>query len=217
MSRRALTALALAAALALPCLLAGQGKDKPGAVRPPVEPSAPDVDIVQNKRRPDGDGLPVTVVTARGDTVTGVLVVPFDSLDIEAAGDGPKGAVTVRVADIDSIEFTRWAGKERRKNEFAFYHSAARITLKDKQVIECGRNIPALDRLVFRDEKRSRSLYSYFYDYLKNGAWKNSGETDIAYPETNPHADTLVRIIFLRKKTVNPLETILRTIQGELK
>lgn len=216
MRRRMMAALMLAAALALPRLNAVEQKTGSGGVRAPNEPAAPDVDM-EKKKRPDGDGVPATVEMATGEKMTGVLVITFDSLEIETAEAGGSRVTAVPLGAIDSIEFIRWAGKELRKNEFAFYHAAARITLTDKKVIESVRNIPALNRLVFKDAKGSRRLYSFFYDYRKDGTWKNSGKADIAYPETNPHGDALVRIMFLKKEEVNPLDTIFRIIQGERK
>jgi hypothetical protein len=81
--------------------------------------------------------------------------------------------------------------------------------MKDKKVYVSDGNIPKLNRLMFKNVKGNRFIYSYFYDYRKNNAWKNSGEADMRYPETNPPPGTLVRIIFLKTENKNWLERLL--------
>jgi hypothetical protein len=214
---RGAAALFLAAALAFPFLLAGQQKSESGGVHPPKEPAAPDVDIVQKKGKHDETGVPATVVTAGGVTSTGSLSLPFASIEVEGMENGASRKTVLPLDRIDSIEFTLWQGRERRKNEFAFHPVRARIVLTDKKTIESTRNISALNRVMFRGQKGARQLYSFFYDYRKNGAWKNSGKADMAYPETNPLAGTLVKISFQRQDTFNPLEILFKAIQGDRK
>jgi hypothetical protein len=116
---------------------------------------------------------------------------------------------TIPLAGIDVIEFIRWRGTERRKHEFAFYPSLTRIRMGDKKVYECGRNIPKLNKLLFKNFKGNRFMYAYFYDHRKDDRWKNSGEPDMRYPETTPPSGTLLRIIFTKTGEKNILEKLL--------
>ncbi|TFH42335.1 MAG: hypothetical protein E4G96_03680 [Chrysiogenales bacterium] len=118
--------------------------------------------------------------------------------------------MTVPIADIGSIEFLQWRGREIRKNEFAFYPERVRITLRDGKALESAGNIPLLNRLPFREGERVHTVFSYFHDYRKKGRWVHSRQAGIEYPETHPHGATLVRIIFEKPPAFNPLEMLFR-------
>lgn len=178
--------------------------------RSPKDPATPTVEV----RDREDDGMetvvPVTIVTARGDSRTGSIALAFASIEVHAAEEGAYRKKTVALGEIESIEFTRWRGTERRKNEFAFRHWEMRIVLRDKKDLRCRGNIPALNRLAFRDSRGSRAVYSFFYDYWKNGTWKSSGRSERSYPETNPLGDTLVKIIIIKEEMKNPLEKLFK-------
>ncbi len=177
--------------------------------RSPEDPSAPSVEVRDRRDSGRATDLPATVVNARGDKRTGSLVVKFGSLEVETMEGGARRKTAVAIADIESIEFTRWRGTERRKHEFTFYPSDMKIILRDKKMLLCTGGAALLNRLAFRSGGESRFIYSYFYDYWKNNAWRNSGQSDRNYPETNPFGDTLVKILFLREEMKNPLEKLL--------
>ena len=177
--------------------------------RAPKDPSVPPVELLDRKYTGREKAMAATIVTARGDKKTGTLDVTFGAIDVELVEEGARRKTSVALADIESIEFTRWRGIERRKNEFAFYPCEIRIVLRDRKQLLCAGRIPVLNRLSFRQGGESRFIYSFFYDYLKGGSWKNSGQAGREYPETNPFGDTLVRIIFIREEMKNPLEKLL--------
>ncbi len=178
--------------------------------RSPKDPAAPTVEV--RDRKDDGKErvVPVTIVTARGDSRTGSMALQFGSIEVHAAEEGTFRKRTVPFGEIESIEFTRWRGTERRKNEFTFRHWEVNIVLRDKKALRCRGTIPVLDRIHFRDSRGRRAVYSFFYDYWKDGVWKNSGKSDRSYPETNPLGDTLVKIIFIKEEMKNFLEKLLR-------
>lgn len=180
-----------------------------GGPASPKDPSSPSVELRDPRDAGRKSDLPATIATARGDKKTGTLTVKFGSMEVSAEEGGAPRKMSLSIADIDSIEFTRWRGVERRKNEFAFYPAGMKITLLNKKVLLCGGGVPLLNRLAFKNGGESRFLYSYFYDYWKNGAWKNSGQSDRSYPETNAPGDTVVKIIFLKEEMKNPLEKLL--------
>src|SRR5512145_1344077 len=105
-------------------LAAAERKSSPSdGPRSPKDPSSPAVEVLDRKGGGRETDLPATVVTARGDRKTGALVVKSGSVEVETAEGGSLRRKTLAIADIDSIEITRWRGVERRKNEFAFYPS----------------------------------------------------------------------------------------------
>ncbi|HOT47151.1 MAG TPA: hypothetical protein PLM53_19670 [Spirochaetota bacterium] len=176
---------------------------------PPKDPSSPSVELRDPRDAGRKSDVPATIVTARGDRKTGTLTMKFGSMEVSAEEGGAHRKISIAIAEIDSIEFTRWRGVERRKNEFAFYPAKMKITLLDKRVLMCNGGVSLLHRLPFRDGGGSRFIYAYFYDYWKNGAWKNSGRSDRSYPETTAPGDTVVKIIFLKEEMKNPLEKLL--------
>lgn len=202
-------ALMAASALWAPLPAAEKTSSSSNGPRSPKEPSSLTVEVLDPKGSGRVTDLPATIVTARGDKKTGSLTVKFGSIEIETAEEGARRKMAVAVADIETIEFTRWRGVERRKNEFAFYPSETKIILRDKKTLVCAGSIPLLNRLAFTYGGESRFIYSFFYDYRKHDAWKNSGQTGREYPETNPFGDTLVKIIFIREELKNPLEKLL--------
>jgi hypothetical protein len=145
----------------------------------------------------------------KGEAMAGSLILDFDALEIDVMDNGVARKETIPLSGIDLIEFIRWRGTERRKHEFTFYPLQTRIRMADKKVYECGRNIQKLNKILFKNFKGNRFVYAYFYDYRKNDVWKNSGEPDIRYPETNPPAGTLLRITFSRTENKNWLERLL--------
>ncbi len=174
----------------------------------PKDPSSPSVELRDPGEAGRKSDLPATIVTARGDKKTGTLTVKFGSIEVSADEGGTLRKMSLPIAAIDSIEFTRWRGVERRKNEFAFYPAGMKITMLNKKVLLCNGGVSLLNRLAFRDSGGSRFVFAYFYDYWKNGAWRNSGQSDRSYPETNAPGDTLVKIIFLTEEMKNPLEKL---------
>jgi hypothetical protein len=196
-------------ALALYCtgILAGQKDARSPDLRVPREPDPPAVDIKERDKAKPGSAA-VTVEMMKVGPMEGSLMLDFDALDIEVMDGGAARRESIPLAGIDSIAFMQWHGTERRKNEFAFYPSRTRIIMKDKKVYICERNIPRLNRLAFKNAGGSRFIFSYFYDYRKNNAWKNSGEADMRYPETNPPPGTLLSIKF-KKEEKSLLERLL--------
>jgi hypothetical protein len=208
---RVLHRAVISLAMAVLVSAAGHYADKKnsGEMRLPAEPSVPGVDIGGAKGQGGEKELAVTVVTVKGESMTGSIIIKSETLEIEIDENGASVKKALPLAAIDTIEFSRWRGMQRRKNEFAFYPSLTKITMTDKKIYECARAIPALNRLLFKNYRGKRFLYAYFYDYRVKDRWKNSGEQDLRYPETNPLAGTLLKITFARAETKNPLEQLL--------
>jgi hypothetical protein len=176
---------------------------------PPKVPEEPSVRPVKEEEKTGGEA-PVLLVTARGKKTRGRLRIKAPDLDIPVLhGDAVK-PLKVAIASIDSIEFLRWEGRERRKNEFEYRPVMVRFTLRDGKVVLSAGHIPSLDRLSFRDGGRERTVFSCFRDYRKNGRWVHSGAAAIDHPEKNPHGDTLVRIEFETPPAFNPLEMLFK-------
>lgn len=178
---------------------------------PPKNPDEPVIVTPSGDDRGGKKGeteLEVTVVTARGERITGILLTGAAAVDVEVAENGAVVKKSVPLAGIASVEILRWQGKSLRKEEYVFRPAHIRLTMADKTVYECLKDIRIFGTLRVRALNRVRAVYSYFYDYRRDKKWKNSGMEDIRYPETNPHGDTAVQIVFARRDT-NLLERIL--------
>ncbi|MBN2080160.1 MAG: hypothetical protein JW838_14420 [Spirochaetes bacterium] len=178
----------------------------------PVPPETPEEPSVRpaGEKEPAGVESPALLVTARGGKMRGVLQVGVSILDVPVHRGDSTSTVRISISDIDSIEFLRWRGREIRKGEFAFRPVRVRITLRDGTVMESAGHIAALARFTLREGGRVRTVFSCFHDYRKNGRWAHSGATGIDHPETNPHGDTLVRIVFEKPAAFNPLEMLFK-------
>ena len=185
----------------------GAFPDGPGA---PKSPEVPVVTPGGGEGAAPGAEVPVILVTARGGRAKGRLLAGAADLDVPVLEGNTVRIARIALADIDSIEFLRWRGSEARKNEFSFRPVRARITLRSGSVMESADRIPLLERLSFREGGSVRTVFSIFNDYRKKGRWVNSGATAMDYPETNPHGGTLVRILFERPSTFNPIDMLFR-------
>jgi len=165
--------------------------------RHPDNPVAPKVDVNEQKDK-EKQNYQVSLINARGEKKSGSLVLTFDSIDVNVSDTGANEIRKISLSSIDSIEFIRWKGTEVRKNVFMFHPSQINILLSDKKTLECRSNIKQFNKISFRDGKRIHIAYAYFFDYRENNVWRNSGQADMLYPETNPHENTVVRIIFNR-------------------
>ncbi len=193
--------------ITLPLLLVAAEEKAPG----PKDPVSPSADF-SGKEGDRQHAVRAALVKARGERLEGELFLAFTSLNLSVAGTGGAKIRTVPLAGIAAIEFVRWQGRKRRDNEYAFYPTRIRVTLADKTVIESGINTTSLYRLRLRTGGRTISLYTFFFEYREKDAWKNSGEKTMAYPETNPHADTVVRIEMLHESGTNPLDAIIKML-----
>jgi hypothetical protein len=179
-------------------LLPGFMRDISADPRIPEPPLQPRVDINETRHALGDHTFRVSLINARGDKRSGLLALKTDFIDIDVSDHGSVEKRKVNISSIDSIEFNKWKGAEARENEFLFYPARIKIVFADKKIIECRSDIKILSRLNLIDGKNSVFLYTYFYDYRKNNAWRNTGQADMSYPETNPHEDTVVRIVFSR-------------------
>ena len=177
----------------------------------PKNPDEPVIGTPSGTGR-DGKGgvteYEVTVVTAQGERVSGFLLAGAAVIEAEVA---EKGGITIKsipLSGIASVEILRWRGKRLRKEEYVFRPAHFRITLADKTVYECSNDIKIFAKMRIRSLKRVRAVYAYYYDYRELNRWKNSGKEDMRYPETNPHGDTAVRILFTHQEP-NLLERLL--------
>ncbi len=179
-------------------LLSGFMRDISADPRIPEPPIQPRADINETRHALGDHTYRVSLINARGDKRSGLLALKTDFIAIDVSDHGSIEKRKGNISSIDSIEFNKWKGTEIRGNEFLFYPAQIKIVFADKKIIECRSDIKILNRLTLIDGKNSVSLYTYFYDYRENNAWRNTGQPDMSYPETNPHEDTVVRIVFSR-------------------
>lgn len=198
------------AAIAVFCAIAAIAADEkaPGL----KEPASPSVEF-RGREESGQSWVRAALVRARGERLEGELLLAFAALDLETVADNKPAKRSVPLAEIASIEFTRWQGYRRRKNEYAFYPALVRVTLADKSVVASRANLRMLYTLRLRTGDRVRTYYSYFFDYREKDAWKNSGEKGMDYPQSNPNADTVVRIELVRASPAGPLDMIFKMLE----
>ncbi len=173
-------------------------KDTHADPRMPEIPAAPKVDLDETRRALGDYRYRASLVNARGEKKAGLLALKEDFIDADITERGPSEIRRIKISGIDVIEFIKWKGTAAKGNGFLFYPSEIKITLTDKSALKSRSDIKALNRLVLSEGNKSYIMYSCFYDYRENDIWRNTGEADISYPETNPHGDTVVRIVFSR-------------------
>ncbi len=176
---------------------------------PPKAPEEPSVRPVAEGDRARGE-VPVLLVTARGGRMRGRLTVEAPDLDVPVLHGHVIQTVSVAVVDIASIEFLRWRGRQLRKNEYSFRPVVIRIILRDGREVESAGHVAALERFAFREDDGVRAVFSRFRDYRKSGRWVHSGATAMDYPDTHPHGDALVRIVFETPAPSSPLEMLFK-------
>lgn len=94
-------------------------------------------------------------------------------------------------SDISRITVVKWS-VQRKGSGWIFYPDRYEIVLKNKTVIQHDGNLGFLNRIRFaRSEGRESTLFTYFYDYFRNGKWLNTGAAGEKTPPSKPAAGTL--------------------------
>jgi hypothetical protein len=167
--------------------------------RPPAEPTDPVVDFsAPSSTASQFLVFSASLISATGQRMSGSLLLKFDSIGIDIGKNGSVEKRKIEILRIKRIDFIEWKGKSLGNNGFVFYPSRTRFTLQDGESHVCDHDIGVLNRMLFKDSGGTRAVYTYFYDYRKQGVWENSGRPEIDYPENNPLEDTIVTIIFDR-------------------
>jgi len=93
--------------------------------------------------------------------------------------------------DISRITVMKWS-KERKGSGWIFYPGRYEIILRDKTRIMHDGNLGFLNRIRFIKSGGGESfLFTYFYDYFRNGKWANSGVSAESSLHSTPAAGTL--------------------------
>ena len=194
--------------IALP-LLCAAAEEQAAAPKDPVSPSAD----FHGREEGGRSWVRAALTKARGERLEGELLLSFATLDLDTpAGNGPARK-SVPLAEISFIEFVRWQGQKRGKNEYLFNPVRIRVTMTDRTVIESRINTRALYRLRLKTGDRTRTLFPCFFEYREKDAWKNSGEKDVKYPETNPNGETVVKIELIHVSETSPLDAIIKLLE----
>lgn len=92
--------------------------------------------------------------------------------------------------DISRITVMKWS-VQRKGSNWIFYPDRYEIILKNKTVLMHEGNLGFFNRIRFvRSEGRENTLYTYFYDYFRNGKWINTGAAGEKTPPLKPAAGT---------------------------
>jgi hypothetical protein len=168
--------------------------------RPPAEPAGPVVDFSLPAKTSGSQFLvfPASLISAKGQRMSGSLLLKFSTIGVDVGENNPAEKIEIEILHIRRIDFIGWKGKALGNNGFVFYPSRTRFTLHDGESYVCNHDVGEFNRMLFKDSRGTRAMYTYFYDYRKQGVWENSGKTEIDYPPNDPLPDTIVTIIFDR-------------------
>lgn len=162
------------------------------ALKDPTPPVPPEV-VMKEGASGGNFSFSASIRFADGKEASGIIYFSAGVLEIAAKG-GSGERVSVRVQEIGTLDILRWKGESRDGKTYVFRPSLEKITLKNGRSIEGSIAGRVIDGFIFQEQNVKRRLFTVFYDYLKNGAWSNSGETAADYPEKNPHPGVVVRI-----------------------
>ncbi|HBE02327.1 MAG TPA: hypothetical protein DC049_07605, partial [Spirochaetia bacterium] len=160
-------------------------------VVPPIEPKVPEISDYSAVR----SGVPVSgrIIISDGKSAEGIIYFPSASLNLYVIKDGINYKSRVEISNLSSMEIIRWK-KSADKNGFIFYPAEYNIIISNKSFTVLH-TIKELWKLTLINETGTAVFFSYFYDYLEKGVWKNSGHKEADYPERHPHKKTVKKII----------------------
>jgi len=111
-------------------------------------------------------------VTIYGKGIANGEIILTAGVSVNASSDTGR---IYPLRDINRITITKWL-KRRKGTGWFFYPDSYEIILKDRSRILHDGNLEFLNRLRFvRTEGGEISLFTYFYDYFRNGKWVNTG------------------------------------------
>ncbi len=89
--------------------------------------------------------------------------------------------------NISRITVNMWNKSKKGSGCWIFYPEGYEIILKDNSRVSHRGNIAFLNRIRFVEGKKKQSyIYTYFYDYYKNGKWVNTGIAGLEGRPSNP-------------------------------
>lgn len=152
----------------------------------------------------------VTVVFAHGGQLDGRIHLPSDTVHINVEREGKIVTINEKVMAINEISFNRWKGTDKGSGGYIFNTVLVEVILNRDNARIIAVRIPAFNRFILETSKGKQICFNYYYDYYINGVWKNSGSTEKAYPDTKPHPDTVIKIIFNHNRTESPVGELLK-------
>lgn len=168
-------------------------------LKSPVEPKIPEINF-NNSPSEKKYSFNATIDLNGRKSLKARVFFPDDKLLIPVTGNYEKKSFVVQISSIKSIEFIEWEKKEYKKNSYMFYPSKTRVSLEGSYYI-CNRNIKELNKIIFINQEADRqegTVYSIFYDYLKNKKWVNM-KIGMETPVLRPFGDTITKIEFHRE------------------
>jgi hypothetical protein len=158
----------------------------------------------QSNTAADKFKVQVSVLFANKNKLNGTVEFTEDKIYLSFYQSGRLRSVAEKISNIQSVDFIKWE-KRKSGSRYIFYHSNAVVTMHDGTVYNCI-NIGMLNKIGLSGKMGKIDCYSYFYS-AKNDNKKN--KNPVTCSETNPHPDTLVKIIFSQESEKNGLEDIM--------
>lgn len=161
----------------VPCLVSAQ----------PKEPSVDEVADVSINIADTSEKFKARISLYAKEPLAGELTFRRGA-SINPSGD-PQRVYTLR--DVARIRVTAWS-KSIKGKVWVFYPAAYEIILKNQTRISHTGNIDFLNRMVFTTEQgKSYSVFTFYYDYFKNGKWINTDTSGMETTPERPAAGTL--------------------------
>ena len=148
-------------------------------LKEPALPVIPEVDVTEQS----AGSLKAQVTIYGGSAVKGEL-----RADPASSISGPGGRM-LPLYSVGKITVKRWSMKREGCNT-VFYPDLYELILKNGGPVSVSGNIPFLNRMKISVNGRDRTLYTFYYDYYKNGAWVNSGTAGSSEPSSAPAKGT---------------------------
>lgn len=112
--------------------------------------------------------------------------------DIISTNDNRK----IKIDDLGRIDIIKWE-KRRKGSRDIFYPSHYEFFYNDNRKFIVNGNLELLNRLK-TGGKKPVYLYLYYYDYIKNGKWINSGAPGSDVVVKRPAAGCVLSIELIR-------------------
>ena len=137
---------------------------------------------------------------ASGSIVAGALSIKDKNFVIPGICMVDGKNLTVNYEDVVSVTILSWKSKQTDKaDSYIFYPEKAKVILNDGSEYVTTNTVPFYS-FKMEANKRTFTVYSYFYCDKKNGKWY-FGKEQVSNPSYTPHEKTLCAISFKKDNT----------------
>jgi hypothetical protein len=159
----------------------------------PISPVDPENKVNTPDNNANFDTYSANTTFASGTIITGTLSIKDKSFIIPGTCMVDGKNLTVNYDNVVSISILSWKPKQISKTgSYIFYPEKAKVILNNGSEYITTNTVPFYS-FKMEANKRTFTVYSYFYCDKKNGKWY-FGKEQVANPNSNPHEKTLCAI-----------------------